>query len=87
MVDSVNAAVSVGLLLTGGYAGLGLVFAAAFHAVGLKRFDHGARGAGWGFRLIITPGIVVLWPVLLALWMRRNGSDAESNRFGSRIPQ
>ena len=82
-----NAAIAVGLLLAGAYAGFGLIFAAAFHAVGLKRLDHGADGAGWGFRLIITPGIVALWPVLLALWMRRSGSDDELSHFGSRISQ
>ena len=87
MDDSVNAAIAVVLLLAGAYAGLGLVFAAVFQAMGLKRFDHAAARAGWGFRLIVTPGIVALWPVLLVLWVKRPGSDAESSQFGSRISQ
>lgn len=87
MDDSVNAAIAVGLLVTGAYAGLGLVFAAVFQAMGLKRFDAAAASAGWGFRLLITPGIVALWPVLLVLWVKRSGSAAEPSQFGSRISQ
>jgi hypothetical protein len=69
MDDSVNAAVA--------YLGLGLVFVAAFHAVGLKRLDLGAAGAGWVFRLIITLGIVASWPRLVVLWVKHSGSDFE----------
>lgn len=31
--------------------------------------DEGAHGSGWGFRLIIIPGIVVFWPLLLRKWI------------------
>ncbi len=87
MDDSVNAAIAVVLLLAGAYAGLGLVFAAVFQAMGLKRFDDAAARAGWGFRLIITPGIVALWPVLLVLWVKRSGSDDAPGQLGSPISQ
>jgi hypothetical protein len=56
------------LILLGGYLACGAVFAVAFHALGLARVDPAARGAGPGFRLLVTPGIVALWPLLLLRW-------------------
>lgn len=82
MNDSATTAIRVGLLLAGCYAGLGLVFAAAFHATGLRRLDPKAHEAGWGFRLIITPGVVALWPVLLALWVKRKRHACDSGQGG-----
>lgn len=42
-------------------------FAAAvwFAARGVDRLDEKARGAGWGFRLLLIPGAMVFWPLLL----------------------
>lgn len=47
------------------YAAIGLAAGLylAFRGVGL--LDPAARGGGWGFRLIILPGCVALWPLLL----------------------
>ncbi len=39
------------------YALLGLLFAVAFVAVGVTRVDAAAQGTGWGFRLLILPGV------------------------------
>jgi hypothetical protein len=50
-----------------GYAALGLVVALAFLAVGLARVDPGARGA-YGFRPLLLPGLVLLWPLVLWRW-------------------
>ena len=52
------------------YITLGVVFAVALHAVGLTRIDPATRGAGWSFRLLITPGVVALWPYLAVRWRR-----------------
>jgi len=52
------------------YAGVGLVFAAAFVTVGAGRIDPSARRAPVGFRLLILPGTVALWPLLALHWMR-----------------
>ena len=52
------------------YAALGVLFAGAFHWRGLARLDAGTQGAGWGFRLLITPGVVALWPLLALRWLR-----------------
>jgi hypothetical protein len=53
-----------------GYAGIGAAFAAAFAAWGAGRIDPVARHGTWGFRLLILPGAVALWPLLLVRWRR-----------------
>lgn len=50
------------------HALLGLAFAGAMLFFGVGRIDPSARGAGLGFRLLILPGMVVLWPVLAWKW-------------------
>ncbi len=55
----------------GVYAGAGLVFAVLFVARGVDRVDPIAKGSGAAFRLMILPGAVTFWPLLLARWIRR----------------
>ena len=55
--------------LLGLYAGLGLLVGLAFVNRGVDRLDPGAHGATWGFRLIILPASVALWPLLLRRWL------------------
>jgi len=52
------------------YAALGLLFAAVFVVAGVQRLDSGAVGARIGFRLLMLPGAVALWPMLLCRWLR-----------------
>jgi len=52
------------------YAGAGLLFAGPFLAWGLPRLDAAARGSSLTFRLIVLPGAIALWPVLLRKWLR-----------------
>jgi hypothetical protein len=54
------------------YAALGVVFAIAFVCVGVKRIDSQAVGTGVGFRILIFPGSVAFWPLLLRRWVRGN---------------
>jgi hypothetical protein len=56
----------VGLFST--YFTIGAVFAVAFVVCGVDRIDPMARGAGWGFRLLIVPGSAIFWPLLLLRW-------------------
>jgi hypothetical protein len=51
------------------YAAAGVVFALLFLAFGITRIDNGAKGAGIGFRLLIVPGLVALWPLMLIRWI------------------
>ncbi|MCI0655475.1 MAG: hypothetical protein L0170_00180 [Acidobacteria bacterium] len=48
------------------YLGAGLGWAVWFHFRGLRRVDPGIEGAGFLFRLFITPGLVALWPLMAA---------------------
>jgi hypothetical protein len=71
------------------YAALGLLFAIAFVTRGIERVDSGAHGSGWGFRLIVLPGVVALWPLLLSRWMSRTALPVERNahRRAARAPE
>jgi hypothetical protein len=50
------------------YSAVGFVFALVFIIKGVQRIDEEAIGAGWGFRLLILPGSVAFWPMLLKRW-------------------
>ena len=47
------------------YLGVGLLFAVAFAARWAGRLDPAAAAGTWGFRLLILPGAMLLWPLLL----------------------
>lgn len=51
------------------YLGLGLVFAIPFVIKGVDKIDEGAHGGSIGFRIIIIPGTMVFWPLLLKKWI------------------
>jgi hypothetical protein len=54
-------------LCVGIYLGIGVLFGIVFVSHSLTRFDaDAAKAAPLQFRLIIFPGVVALWPVLLA---------------------
>ena len=63
-----TAKVLVDVLAT--YAALGALFALAFVTAGVTRVDSEAKSSGWGFRVIIFPGVVAFWPLLLSRWLR-----------------
>jgi hypothetical protein len=48
------------------YVGAGCLAAAPLVLAGIPRLDGAAREATWGFRVIIVPGVVLLWPWLVA---------------------
>jgi hypothetical protein len=52
----------------------GILFALLFITRLIHKIDEGSIGAPWSFRLIIFPGCVVLWPMLLmkALAIKKN---------------
>lgn len=52
------------------YVGIGVVFAPAFAWRGAARLVPVAAGGTTGFRLLLLPGAVLLWPWLLARWRR-----------------
>jgi len=56
---------------------LGLAFAVPFVTFGIGRIDPDARQGTLGFRLLIVPGATLLWPLLLARWVRGAGPPEE----------
>lgn len=58
------------------YAGCGVIVAVLFLALWCRSFDPAAKGGTWGFRVLIVPGMIALWPVILTkvLTVRRGGS-------------
>ena len=53
-----------------GYLLLGILFAVVFVLVGVEKVDATAHGSSPGFRLIIIPGAVLFWPILLQKWLK-----------------
>jgi hypothetical protein len=47
------------------YLAVGLLFALPFAARWAGRLDPAAAAGTWGFRLLILPGAMLLWPLLL----------------------
>jgi membrane protein implicated in regulation of membrane protease activity len=62
------------LILLGLYLACGILFAMAFALSGVKRVDAHAAQGSWGFRLLIIPGAMAFWPLLLRRW--RQGMPA-----------
>ena len=48
------------------YVAVGLLLLPWWHLRGLRRLDTSAATGPWGFRVLISPGLVALWPWLLA---------------------
>ena len=46
------------------YLAAGLLFAVAFVTRWVGRTDSRAHEGTWGFRLLIVPGVTLLWPLL-----------------------
>jgi len=47
----------------------GVSFALLFITRLIHKVDEGSIGAPWTFRLLIFPGCVILWPVLLKKYL------------------
>jgi hypothetical protein len=65
--------------LVEGYLALGAVYALAFAWRGIERVDPHAHGASLGFRLLVTPGVVALWPLLAWRWASGATSPPEEH--------
>ena len=65
------------LILLGVYLVCGLAVSIPFVIVGVGRIDPHAAHSSWGFRLLIIPGTVALWPLLLRRWLRSAGEPPE----------
>ena len=61
---------AVFLIALGIYLACGLAFAIPFALIGVKQIDPHAAHGSWGFRLLIIPGTMALWPFLMKRWVR-----------------
>ncbi len=59
---------AVFLIVLVAYLTSGLLFAIPFALVGVKRIDPHATRGSWGFRLLVIPGTMAFWPLLLRRW-------------------
>jgi len=50
----------------------GFVFALVFIISGVEKIDDAAIGSSFGFKMIIIPGAMILWPVLWRKWLQAN---------------
>jgi hypothetical protein len=56
------------LLTLAGYLSIGVLAAIGLHAKGLRTIDPSVAGAGAFFRVLVTPGLIALWPLMLYRW-------------------
>lgn len=53
------------------YVAAGALVATVIAAKGLARIDAGEHGMPWSARLLILPGLVALWPLMLVKCLRQ----------------
>jgi len=66
------------------YLGIGLLFSIPFVFAGAGRIDSTAREATLGFKLIIIPGSMALWPLLAWRWIK-GASDPPEEKNAHRV--
>jgi hypothetical protein len=66
------------------YAVAGTLFALLFHWRGIGFLDPATRGSGLVFRIVITPGVIALWPWLGCRWIcsRRKSTSPDGRASG-----
>lgn len=63
--------------IAGTYLLAGLAVAILFFTRWLKAFDPAAVAGSRGFRVLVSPGIIALWPmILIKVFGRKSGADA-----------
>jgi len=58
------------VIALGIYLVAGIAFAVPFALRGAGAIDPAAEGGTRGFRVLIFPGVVALWPFMLVKWRR-----------------
>ena len=73
------------LIALGAYLACGLLFAIPFALVGVRRIDPHAAHGSWGFRFLIIPGTLALWPLLLKRWASGVNEPPEEHNAHRRL--
>ena len=78
------------LIIAGIYLLCGLLFAIPFALAGVKKIDPHASHGSWGFRVLIIPGAMFLWPLLARRWFggqRQPPEELNAHRRAARESQ
>lgn len=62
--------ISVILIIAFIYLLIGVLFVPFFYIKGIRHIDETVNGSSIGFYIIIGPGVIVFWPVLLRKWRK-----------------
>ena len=62
--------VEILLIIAALYLLMGVLFVIPFLMKGLNKVDEGAHGSTIGFKIIIIPGVIIFWPLLLKRWVK-----------------
>ena len=62
------------LRVTGLYAAIGVLAGVPFVIWGIGRVDHAAKGAPWAFRVLVLPGVIAMWPLMVRRWWASRGA-------------
>ena len=76
--------------LVGVYLGIGVVFAFPFLLKGIGRIDPVAAKGTVGFKILIFPGVIALWPLLARRWLTGVTAPPEEkspHRKAARMPR
>ena len=60
------------------YSVCGLAVGVPFVLRGADHVDAATRGASIGFRLLILPGTVALWPIIATKWLKASRTEGHS---------
>ena len=52
------------------YVAIGLIVGVPFVIAGIGRVDPAAKTAPATFRVLVLPGVVAMWPLMLRRWVR-----------------
>ena len=80
--------ITTALSFLAAYLACGFLFAIPFALVGVKRIDPHAAHGTWGFRLLIIPGTVFLWPLLAKRWLsgaHEPPEESNAHRCAARV--
>ncbi|MDH3243920.1 MAG: hypothetical protein OEM26_04825 [Saprospiraceae bacterium] len=67
--------VNICLWLAAAYLLLGLIFYLVCLVRGMQTIDPDTEGAPLSFRLIIGPGMILMWPALVGKWKTKKPSQ------------
>ena len=75
----IQSVIEWGLTGLGIYLVIGFLFAVPFAFTGAKKIDPSAAEGTWGFKLLIIPGSMVFWPLLLRRWATKSPPPEEGS--------